>query len=992
MNIHVPQTVQTQVELYLICNAKERIITPAKSAPIIGAKQDTLMGSFKLTDDETTVDWKEAMNILMTTSVGLNSNIDKNRLYTGKYFYSQIIPKGINMFNKTDKGDYSMRILNGILLNGKIGKSMIGTSKNNLIHKIWNQYDSDTTRKFIDDIQRMVLQWLMRGGFTVSISDTMIPIDETKKILDVIETKRLEINHLITEYENNPDVMRLDVFEESLKSDLSAVRGTVEGIVMAALPKSNGFYVTITSGSNGSEMNAGQIIGAVGQQEVEGKRIQKRYNERTLPFFFKNDDGAFARGFCHSSFLKGLTLPEFFFHVMAGREGLIYTAIKTADTGYLQRRLIKALEDITVKYDGTVRNANDRIIQIVYGDNGINTECQVDQKLEIINLNNAQLIEIHSYTKEELESLNTEKYSDDLNNKFIEKLIKMRDDLREIQRKISNNPVVLIETYTMPVDLNQIIMNIVNRTDRTDSTDNIIDPYYVLKSIMSLINSKELRTIPKEANDTTSIKERDEHDLKFMFKIFLYDYLSPRKCTHKYKFSTEEFDEIINLIKKTVLKAKIPPGEAIGFVAAQSIGEPVTQMTLSTFHFTGTGKGAVSLGLPRIKEILNATPNIKDPLMKIYLQRQYEKNKLMIKKIASYLKYTVIGDVVSKIEIYFDPDVKLVERDSVTNVFKACNSDITALPWVIKIVLSKEKMLDRNVTLLDIKSQFCTQWTERYNDVKTLKKDEKHLLDKITQASIMSNYDNSTIPIIHVRFDMNNFDYNTVIKFNDFILNKIKLKGIVDINESNEIEDEVSITFDPETGSIIKDTIHIIYTDGVNLNDIQYINGIDLKRITCSDIVAIYKRYGIEAARTSIMKELQRSIGGGGDSVNYQHLEILIDSMVHTGNMTAVNRHGINKLDTDPLSRAAFEKTVEQLLTAAVFSETDYIRSISARIMVGRLINAGTGSFDLLLDDEQLKKLSKKKVVANNVNVVNAQNQAQGSQLIKDLIRKKKQT
>jgi DNA-directed RNA polymerase II subunit RPB1 len=1001
MNIHVPQTVQTQVELYLICNAKERVITPAKSAPTIGAKQDTLMGSFLITDNDTVIDWKVAMNILMTTSVGLNTAIEKNRTYSGKFMYSQIIPQGINMAIRNDRGDYTMRILNGMLLNGKIGKSMIGNSRNNLIHKIWSQYGSARTRNFIDDIQRMVLQWLLRGGFTIGISDVIIPAEETAKILDVIETKRLEINYLITEYENNPGVMKQTVFEDSLMSDLSSVRGNIDGIVMAALGKKNGFYTTITSGSNGSEMNAAQIIGVVGQQIVENKRIQKRFNDRTLPFFFKNDDGAFARGFCHSSFLNGLTLPEFFFHVMAGREGLIYTAIKTADTGYLQRRLIKALEDITVKYDGTVRNANDRVIQVVYGDNGINTESQIEQKLELISLDNVQLTDVYSYSELELEEMLdggiTEKYSSELNVKFMAKMIKMRDELREIQRQISNNPVVLIETYMMPVDLNQIIMNITNSESRVQG--DVVDPYYVLKTLLALINSEEIKVIPRELSDHSSIKERDEHDLKFMFKVFMYDYLAPRKCTHKHKFTTKEFDGIIELIKQIVVKARIPPGEAVGFVAAQSIGEPVTQITLQTFHFTGTGKGGVSLGLPRIKEILNATPNIKDPLMKIYLSPEYQKNKMMVKKIASYLKYTVIGDVVNQIEIYFDPIISQenvsdrFKSNQITNIFHAstqnkmgCNAELTNLPWIIKIVLSKEKMLDRNVTLLDIKSQFCTQWANRYGDVKTLKKDEKQLLDKITQVAIISNFDNSPTPIIHVRFDMNNFDYNTLIRFQDFILNRIKLKGIVGITESNEIEDEVSIIFDPDTGAISKDTIQIIYTDGVNLNDIQYINGIDLRRITCSDIVAIFKRYGIEAARTAILKELQRSIGSGGDSVNYQHLEVLVDSMVHTGNMTAVNRHGINKLDTDPLSRAAFEKTVEQLLTAAVFGETDYIRSISARIMVGRLINAGTGSFDLLLDDDYLKKLSTKKVAP----IIAINTQAQGSQLVKDLIRKKK--
>jgi DNA-directed RNA polymerase beta' subunit len=327
MNIHISQSIQTVAELRLIANAAKRFVKPSSSQVAINAKQDTLMGSYVQTHDLTRIDWKDCMNILMTTTIGINNNIPKHKNISGKYLFSEIIPKGMNIIRKKDNDEYQLRIHNGQLTDGVLGKSEIAP----IIQKLWFQYGSKETLNFIDDMQRMILQFLMRQGYTVGIKDTVVPQKVHDNIYKIIETKRKEAVGAITEYENDPYIMTGEAFETYLQKSLSSVVSDIQKAVMNSFSTENGINICISSGSSGTDVNAAQIVGCIGQVIVEGKRIRKKFNNRTLPTFTQHDDSPFARGFCYNSFISGLNPMEFFFQVMAGREGIINTAITTAD-------------------------------------------------------------------------------------------------------------------------------------------------------------------------------------------------------------------------------------------------------------------------------------------------------------------------------------------------------------------------------------------------------------------------------------------------------------------------------------------------------------------------------------------------------------------------------------------------------------------------------------------------------------------------------------
>jgi DNA-directed RNA polymerase II subunit RPB1 len=187
------------------------------------------------------------------------------------------------------------------------------------------------------------------------------------------------------------------------------------------------------------------------------------------------------------------------------------------------------------------------------------------------------------------------------------------------------------------------------------------------------------------------------------------------------------------------------------------------------------------------------------------------------------------------------------------------------------------------------------------------------------------------------------------------ILDDITLKGVENITNIN-IESELKIKYNNETGDVIKDDReYVVYTSGINFEEIKYIKGLDMTRTKCNNVNTILKMYGIEATRQILLHELYYTYANASNRINPNHLSLLIDQMCHTGSITSIDRNGMGKLDIDPITRASFEKTMDHFIHAALFNESDTMKSISSRIALGQVINGGTGAFDLLLDTKKLE-------------------------------------
>ena len=960
-NIHVPQSYATLAELKYNVELSTLIVAPGASKPIIGLNMDPLLGSYLMTHEDDSVDFCDAVNMLYYTNFDLSKLDNKQKQISGKQLFSYIVPDQININRK-------FKIKQGLLTEGFLTKEALGSSRGSLVHLIWIMFGHNIAKDFLNNSQRLVNNWLLYRGFTVGLEDAYVDTQIMDQIKNLLETKRLEVEHLMSDVENGLNKLDLDLFENEIMGILTETSDISWKLANNFFDKiENNFSKMRISGSKGQVLNAGQISACMGQQNLDGFRVTKNFGARTLPYYHHNDDRAEARGFVRHSFLEGLDLPEFFFANIAGRNGIIDTAVKTRDTGYISRRLIKASEDLMVNYDGTIRNANGKVIQYCYAGSGMDATRLETNKLLIFRMNDSEIKETYYFTSAELNELSKIKdtedikeYTEKINKSYYAKIISYRDIFRQIIKTyyFGRYESITDDKYMLPFNLKRIIDNVIH------IQDNNIDlkPNYVLSQINKLVNNPHICVLSMNSDELLHkehFKKVFNKNTLFLFKVMLHTYLAPKKAISQYRLSKNQFDKIISKIILEMRKSIISPGEMVGVLSAQSIGEPSTQLTLNTFHTAGiggVGKGISASGIPRLQEILRMTSNIKKPAMEIYLKTPFSSNEDQMKKVKYYIEEIYLQNLTNQVEIYFDPKYQYLHEDRVSNIYyvntqtaSQCTDKLNNLPWLIMIQLNRHELMQKGITLLDIRSKFCSFWTDLQDNAD---KEDKLIVSKISQCAILSNYDNSDIPTLHVRFSITQFHHYDIIAFQKVILEKFKIRGINGIKSTFSAKSKV-MDFDSD-GNITEDKEYVIYTEGSNLEDIISIRGIDFNRTITNDITNIYANLGIEAARSLLIREFDKIPW----SVSYSHLSILMDIMCNKGYLVSIDRHGINRLDTDPLAKASFEETTDMLFNAAIFGETDHMTSVSSRIMAGQRILGGTGSFDILLDTNKIEEMA----------------------------------
>lgn len=926
MNMFVPQSVQTQMELAEIADVKRQIMSPMHAKPVIKLKQDTLVGSFQMTEKRKKVDWHEAMNLAMYTYGTDVLKIKKQDIDTFT-LYSLIIPDNINYKDAKNK------IVNGELIDGIMNLNLT----NQTVMTSWDRYDPQVTKLFIDNTQRLTANWIMNHGFTVGLRDAA----PTKEIYELTKRmvleKEIEVEHLITEIENNPEMLLAELFEEDIKAKLNR-RDDIGEKAMQLLNSNNHFYTMVASGAKGKAgVNIGPIMGALAQDQLKQRRIPKQVNHRTLHHFFQHDDRPVSRGYIKSSYYDGLRPHEFWFHHMTGREGLISTAIRTAETGYQQRKLVKGLEDIKVAYDGTVRTGNNMILQLLFGGNNFELSQQKYVKLHTITMGDSKI---------------KEKYGN-----LAKDIIELRDQIRAIQMKVRTDFKTVHDTFLQGANYMRIIEDSKQLTEKSES----LNEDYVIGNLNDIFTHDKTPLMNMVSPEKNPIKTLDEQRFKLLFKLAIYEYLAPKRCIEEYKLNKLQFDFVVKEIVRSYNKTLVNYGEMVGIITAQSVGEPLTQQTLSSFHKTGAGG---LQGGDRFRELTQFTKNIKTPYTYIYLKDEFKRNKTLAHKIASYLKYTIMKDISRKIVIVYDSDTEnnksFTKKDNIdlNSVFFLNNergANLENLPWLFRISLSKDAMIENDVNMLDIKTQFMQFWNNNFSDSMGLKKPVKDLISKVMRACIATNYSNSDEPVIHIRFELSSANNQMLMELYDIILNKFKLKGSENIERIDEITEESVVTFNNPDKELVMDKELVIYANGIDMSLIKRIPAIDMKRTFCNSLAVILKNYGIEAARAYLIHELPLQFD---EAIIPQHPTLIADLMTSTGTITSIDRHGMNKMDKDPLSKASFEKSIEHFVNAAVFSEVDALQSVSSQVMIGKAFKGGTGICEIMMDNEMMENTS----------------------------------
>jgi DNA-directed RNA polymerase subunit A' len=396
MNVHAPQNEEAQAEARILMKVQEQILSPRFGGPIIGGIQEHITGSYLLTRRDTKLTRGQAQQLL--AQAGIFDDLPKpatkekgEGYWTGKQIFSMLLPDDLNLKFKAKVCENCARckeeecevdgyvvIKDGKLLSGVIdARSYKALDPGcEILDRIVKDYGTTAAREFLDKITRLAIASAMLLGFTTGIDDEDIPSEAKDRIAEVLEGAREKVGKLIEvfnvgELEPLPGRSLRETLEMRVMEVLAESRDIAGSIAEKYLGMDNHAVIMARIGARGSMLNLTQMAACVGQQSVRGERISRGYRGRTLPHYKRGDLGAGARGFVSSSYKSGLKPLEFFFHAMGGREGLVDTAVRTAQSGYLQRRLINALQDLRAEYDGTVRDDRAAIVQFTYGEDGV---------------------------------------------------------------------------------------------------------------------------------------------------------------------------------------------------------------------------------------------------------------------------------------------------------------------------------------------------------------------------------------------------------------------------------------------------------------------------------------------------------------------------------------------------------------------------------------------------------------------------------------------
>jgi DNA-directed RNA polymerase subunit A' len=654
---------------------QDQLISPRFGGPIIGALRDFITGAYLMTKDGTTLTSQEFANLAMLGNYSGKLPEPENKkenLYSGKQLFSLFLPEDFNyvMTSKWSKGTSGKQkdvvIKNGQLISGVIDKSSIGAEEpESVLHRIAKDYGNAQAKIFLNSELIMIKQFITHYGFSYGYGDLELSDKDRGIIHDDIQKTYDEVYDLIDQEKKGTlkgtrGMTTKETLEANIVFNLGKARDRAATTANSSLEDNNAGKIMATTGARGSSLNVGQMAGALGQQARRGNRLNKGYNNRVLAHFAPHDNDPDAHGFVKSNYRDGLSTLEFFFHAMGGREGLVDTAVRTQQSGYMQRRLINALEHIRLEYDGTVRDPHGHIIQFLYGEDGI--DVAKSDHGEAFNINRL-------------------------------------------------------------VDAQQIV------DSGKAATKDEINP----------ISKKYTKTFNPRLGSLVS------------------------EALEKSKLSKAGVEKVAKKGLELYNKAKAEPGQAVGIVTAQSIGEPGTQMTLRTFHFAGIAERNVTLGLPRLIELVDARKKPVTPTMDIYLEDDVKTDQTKAVGVAKNILQTTVRDLI------IDADTDYATK--------------------ISLNLNQRKLNDRSCTVDDV--------------VAALESNKKFKIENMGEVLVLNLVDEES-------------DVPTVIAVRNKVL-KTTVKGVPDVRRVTIVKKDDEWVIQTTGSNLSK----VLAVNGIDKNNVR---------------------------------------------------------------------------------------------------------------------------------------------------------------------------
>lgn len=936
MNMHLPQTEEAKAEAADLMAIRNNLITPRNGEPLVAATQDFLTGAHLLTRKDVFL-FKDEFVQLIAHFSDADEHIDlpepaiykPHKMWTGKQVLSLMVrpnddsPCLVNVesmerFYSKDKffcpEDGYVCFQNGELICGNLGKKTLGgDSKMGLFYVLIRDYGAHEATRRMSRLAKLCARYLGNRGFSIGIDDVTPSTELNIMKNDILASGQRDANEQISLYKAGKIKLKPGCDElQSLESEVNGILGRIRERAgkesIRVLHHTNAPHTMAQCGSKGSTLNISQMVACLGQQSVGGSRIQDGFVNRTLPHFPLGALEPAAKGFVANSFFSGLTATEFFFHTMGGREGLVDTAVKTAETGYMARRLMKALEDLSMQYDNTVRNSEQTVVQFCYGDDGLNPQLMEGGDRPVDYQRLMKNVRLQQKCGDELPSSSVE----------IRSLVAKRLSMPAFQELLPQGRLFLDETKLFFDGIADILEHMEDG-DSMPATGRTVEPdFSTLRDRLAGMTTAQKLAWRKKALIPKSIEHAEA--------VYLLK-------DNVLRITQKQVDSILEAALKKYNRSMIEPGEAVGAVGAQSISEPGTQMTLKTFHFAGVASMNVTLGVPRLKEIINASKLISTPIITANLIQN--DNRTSARLVKGRIEKTTLGEVCEYIREVHTPEMSYVSirlaMDSIRKLH--LNIDAHTVRWSILHLLGSH----RSPVLRSLKDKHVIVMPGSdgsYSRLRVLSPDFK---------------DNGKGIPNHQRTYFN-------LQALKSSLPGVIVEGIPTVSRAVINEEEIEVEGQPGQTR----TRYYLLVEGYGLQDVMCSPGVDGRDTKSNHIIEVQQVLGIEAARCAIASEISYIMSAYGITVDRRHLMLLSDVMTFKGEILGITRFGVAKMRESVLMLASFEKTSDHLFDAAVHSREDSIVGVSECIIMGVPIPIGTGLFKVIQKQKSAVKIEPK--------------------------------
>jgi DNA-directed RNA polymerase III subunit RPC1 len=911
MNLHVPQTEEARAEALTLMGVKHNLATPKNGEPIIAAIQDFVTAAYLISSKDRFYCRKDFVYICMhmleaTTPLELPppAIIKPRALWTGKQVFSILMRsnksskilvnfdakcrghrKPANLAPDMDENDCYLVVRNSEVMCGRMDKSTVGSGKkDSLFYVILRDFGPDAAVTAMNRLARLCARYLGNYGFSVGVFDVFptMPLREKKR--ELIVAANAKADDLIHQFNagkmsKDPGCNLDQTLENKISGVLNVVRSKAGDKCLETLSRKNAPLTMATSGSKGSNLNVAQMVAVVGQQIISGERVPNGFQNRSLPHFPKDSREPAAKGFVENSFYSGLYPPEFLFHAISGREGLVDTAVKTAETGYMSRRLMKSLEDLSTKYDDTVRTSGDGVVQFQFG----------SDKLDPVNMEGSAQPVNFDRTWTHAESITfTNREQSLLPNELMELCRNLLDPERaKLERRhlVTNELMDYWDQSLEGLDLLEGARKFIE-----DVTQ------YVQKRADKLARARNRSGI----SDVTSAMDMD------------LDAEEEARVDRVAKVSRRTLEAFVLLCLEKYRKAHVEPGHAVGAVGAQSIGEPGTQMTLKTFHFAGVAGMSITQGVPRIKEIINASKLISTPIITCPLQNP---DRIEAAKIVKgRIEKTFIRDVLAHLEETWSAKAGYISLVIDQQAVEDMHLGITL--WDIRQAIvdhKKWKLTESEVFARPETNSIHVEVANTWVDAPATKRAKK------VKEGMMPSEEGASEILTRVQY----------------LRNELPM-----LNISGYAAAARAVIQTSETGQ------HEVFVEGYGLRHCMNTEGVVGVKTATNSVMECLEVLGIEAARTTIAVEIQKVMGEM--NIDPRHMELLADVMTYKGEVLGITRFGLQKMRNSVLQLASFEKTPDHLFAAAAGMKTDLIEGVSECIIMGKTMSVGTGGFEMV--------------------------------------------